>query len=680
MNFIEFRHEFQKHFYNLVKNTSNLFVINVDKDTLWNLYLDSFPEGTNKIFRVSREFDCSCCRRFIKNFGSVVSIKDNKVITMWDFKTNDDVFQPVIDALSNFIKQFPVTDIFIPISDSFGTKVNYEEVDNNVIQWDHLFVSGVPKQLIQNKKNVPTMVGLYRDSRNVFKRSLEEFTEDSVETVLDLIKQGSLYRGEEHRKPLNDFLSYLKIYNKLSTNEKDNFCWEKSGLVGPSVNKIRNHSIGVLLIDISKNVDLDVAVNKYDKIMAPNNYKRPKAIFTKKMLEDAKKKIEELGFLDSLERRFATIDDINVNNIIFGNKDAVKKTTGNSVFDNLGNDISTNEKNFSKVEEVQIDKFIKDILPGIDNIEILLETKHSGNMVSLIAPKKSNSKTMFKWKNNFSWSYRGSVADSMKEVVKNAGGNVEGVLRFSIMWNDRGDWNNDDFDAHCIEPYGNHIYFANKKRLHQSSGMLDVDIIIPEKGVPAVENISYSNINKMPNGLYAFYVKCFCHRSGKSGFSAEIEFNGEIYSFDYPQYLKQSEEINVANVLYDSKKGFSIKTLLPSSVSSKEIWGIKTQQFHPVSVFMTSPNYWDKQDGIGNKHYFFMLDGCKNEDNPNGFFNEFLTEDLMQHKRVFEALGGKLKIENCDNQLSGVGFSSTKRDSVICKVDGKFKRILKIVF
>ena len=384
--------------------------------------------------------------------------------------------------------------------------------------------------------------------------------------------------------------------------------------------------------------------------------------------------------MNSLGRRFATLDDITANNILFCNRDAAPRVMGAmNPFEAMAKSMGTDPKKFGRAEEIGIDKFIRDVLPTATGLELFMENRFEKNMMSLIAPQDKSAPSMFKWPNGFSWAYTGNMTDSqIRENVKNAGGKVDGVLRFSIQWNDKpGEWDENDEDAHCIEPDKNHIYFGSKWH-PRTDGRLDVDIMRPIRYKAAVENITWPDIKKMKEGEYSFYVNCFSSRGGKTGFRAEIEFDGNIYSFNYDKPLHGGQNVAVAKVTLKDGK-FSIKELLPSSTSTREIWGVNSNQFVPVSVAMYSPNYWDEQTGNGNRHYFFMLKDCVNPEKPNGFYNEFLKAELLQHKRVFEALGSQMAVQSVNDQLSGVGFSETKQDSFIVKVQGATERILKVV-
>lgn len=681
MEFTVFKKALQKRFSEMAKDATHLFEVAVDRDELWNLYLGSFPAGTNEIYRERREYDCSCCRHFIKSIGNAVVIKNNTVYSIWDMTIDDPTFQTVANAMANYIESHAVTDVYVSQDKKIGTDKNHEQLDNGKINtYEHFYLELPNKFVFDKRRSVGEIKGTFRDTRNVFKRSLDEISEESIMTVLELISQNSLYKGEEWKAVLSEFLKYKKDYDKLTAaEEKENFTWEKSIAAGAAIGRIRNHSIGTLLVNISEGMELDTAVKKYEQIVAPANYKRPKAIFTKKMLEDAKKKIEELGYMSSLERRFAKLDDISINNILFSNKDAQRRISGaDDVFVSMEKNIAVNPKKFSKVEEVSAEDFVKNVLPTAKEIEVFLENRHSANMVSLIAPKNADSPTMFKWNNGFSWAYAGNITDSdIRENVKSAGGAVDGVLRFSIQWNDMGDWDRNDLDAHCKEPSGEEIMYSHKRS--RTKGELDIDITNPDKNTPAVENITWASKNTMQKGKYLFFVHQFANRGGKNGFRAEIEFDGSIYRFDYQKELRQNENVPVAEVTFDGQN-FSIKELLPSNMSVREVWGVKTNQFVPVSVIMYSPNYWDEQDGIGHRHYFFMLKDCINEEMPNGMYNEFLKNELMEHKRVFEALGSKLHVENSTEQLSGIGFSATKRNELTVKIKGSSERVVKIKF
>lgn len=256
---------------------------------------------------------------------------------------------------------------------------------------------------------------------------------------------------------------------------------------------------------------------------------------------------------------------------------------------------------------------------------------------------------------------------------------IKAVLRFSIQWNEEGN-NNIDFDAHAYEPNGNHIYFIDKGERHASSGMLDVDIIYPE-GKVAVENIIWTNLNTMRDGTYKMVVHNYSSSRSMAGFKAEIELaDGTLKEYVYNNKLSGNENVVVATVtLKDGEFTVNDRINSDTSLKSKTVWNLETNKFHPVGVVCLSPNFWNGK-GIGNKHFIFSLKDCMSEESHNGFYNEFLNQYLYEHRKVFEALASEMRLEDCDNAISGVGFSETRRNDVIVKVKGSTERVMKIIF
>ncbi len=637
-----------------------MFRVNIDKDLLWSTYLDSFPPGTNPVLRKRTEHDCSCCRHFVKSIGDVVAVIGDELVTLWDVQVPD--YQAPMDAMAKIVRAGIITDVFLHPERTAGTDRNFQEIigDPVVKTWTHFFVN-VDSRHVAKRDLIPGRLGELRSARDVFARSLTEITDDAVDTVLELIAQNSLYRGEEHRGLVQAFRAAKTEYTGLTGVRRAVYPWVATGAVA----RIRSTVIGTLLTDLSEGKELDDAVRAYEAKVAPANYKRPKSLITKAMIDKAKATVAELGLTSALERRYATLSDVTINNVIFANRNARKVMTGN-VFDDLAP--TAPARTSDRVEEVPIALFLGEIVPRADSIEVLFENRLSGNLVSLIAPTDATALPLFKWPNRFSWTYVGDVADSIRERVKRAGGQVDADLCCRLAW-----YNFDDLDLHLQAPDG-HIHFRQK---HVGGGCLDVDMNVSPQTRSAVENIFYRSRERMVEGTYTLFVHQFNRRESiDPGFEVEIDYLNNVRSFVYSRPVEGN--VIVAKFRYTHAAGLEILESLPSTQAVRTLWGLPTQTYHQVSALMLSPNYWDSQ-GIGNLHYLFMLQGCANDGTARGFCNEFLRPELDQHRKVLEIVGSKMRAAEGE-QLSGLGFSSTQRSTLTCRVRGSFSRDVKVVF
>jgi hypothetical protein len=640
------------------------FVINAEGLEIWETFINAFaPEK-------QQEYTCSACRHYLKNYGGIVFLDPNySIVTPWDIQIGS-YYQGVADALSGFVKARAIAKPFYTQESSLGVESNLERLESGqTIRWHHFSY----KLDRQNRSRLPRSEDHTRelvDSFRVFRRTLQEIKSQSTETLLELIDQGSVYRGAEYRSSLESLLTHQRAIADLSGQSLENYCWSCLS-DSTAILRLRNTAIGTLLVDIEESVELDRALKKFEAIMAPQNYKRPTAVFTARQVEAAEQTLKAEGLLESLERRHANLDDIPLANILHLKVEELRARTQDP-FALLKREATPKPQTLQRVEEVTLETFVRDILPGVQTVEVLFESHHIPNMVSLIGPQHPEARNILKWQNPFSWCYNSGTTDSVKEKVKAAGGQVEGILRNSLEW-----YNTDDLDQHLQEPGGFEISYSSKRS--PTGGNLDVDMNVSLLTTEPVENIIYPYGSKPKTGLHRLWVHQFRKRNDENpGFSVEIEIGNEIYTFGYPKPLRQNETVEVATYRYSPEKGFhDVQSSLEKTVRGKEVWGLKTGQFYTVSCILPSPNFWSEH--VGNQHLFFMLEEARNPEPCRGLFNEFLREDLVQqHRKVLEALGAKTKVQPAERQLSGLGFSSTLRNTLTVKVSGKFTRTIKI--
>lgn len=325
--------------------TGKLFRSSLTGNEVWDIFISSFTN--DPIFRDpnSTEHNCNLCKNFIRRYGNVVAIVDGKIESIFHVETEGE-YEPVITALRLALKKAPVKEVFFETfielnslpyesckksQSAFRLGINknikrytkeeaekFGVVKANEIRTFNHFHLDIPATFVDmSGKSVEALMGEYRDAKNVFKRAMDEISLDTLNLVKDLINQGSLLDGTTHLYKIEQIIPLKEQYDQLAKKDQDNWCWVNSYKLPFA--KFRNELIGVLCSELSEGEDLNKACQNWNKRVDPVNYMKTTAPITKKQIEEAKKFVQENGYEESFDRRFANIDDIKVSEILHSN-------------------------------------------------------------------------------------------------------------------------------------------------------------------------------------------------------------------------------------------------------------------------------------------------------------------------------------------------------------------------
>ena len=614
-------------------------------------YLAAFPEGTNPVHITNTEHDCSCCKNFINNLGKVVVINDDLTLdSVWNVPDLPYPYDQVAATLHDLVTAAPILKPYYTAESRYGAQSTKQLLqDGTVKTWNH-FHGEVPASYVTPDSSI---AGEQHANFLILRRALEELAPEAVETVIDLIESNTIYRGAEYAKLVKSFQNLQVQYRNLQA--KETFIWKLCQ--DTALCRIRNTAIGTLLVDLSEGMNLEAAVESYEKKVAPENYKRTTALITPAMVKLAVEKITSLGIEPQLHRRLATPADVSVQNLLWVNRPTTSQESQlTQTLMKLAK--PSKPKTAPQGDEVSMVDFIKDVLPRASKVQIMFDHALVPNLVTLTCAKdRTETPTLFKWNNDFAWAYKGGLADStIKQLVKAAGGATDAAMRISLAWN-----NADDLDLYLTNPRGARTYHASRSN---GGGVLDVDAHrlgyhrkSASEVLTPVENVVY---HVLIDGTYTVSVMNYKRmETREQGFTVEVESDGILAQYFFDRnvdnngFLKIEVE-NGAIAKITPAKG------VQESRNGVDVWNVKTGTFVDVTSVMRSPNFWDGE--VGNEHFFFTLADCKVSERVHGFFNEFLRPELAEHRKVFEHLADAYKCEQADveDQLSGIGFSTTK--------------------
>ncbi len=616
-----------------------------DGDKLYDAYLAAFPAGTNPTYRTRTVYDCQTCKRFIRTLGGLVGIKGGKVLTVWEGLDLPEPFATVAKVMDAAVRAAQVTSVFRTKESAYGAEYNYDVKTQE--RHDHFHGKVAQRHFAAD---ADAKRGELATTFQVMKRGLTEIREADLETVLDLIDANGLYTGQQNRGTVKGFLDLRHYYKALG--ESDLYIWEH---LGSPFARFRNTAIGTLLVELAEGKELDEAVKAFEKKVAPENYQRPTTVITQRMVDDAVATINRLDLGGAIARRYARMSDVSVNDVLFVDNDT-RGRMKDGIAALLEGSVKKTTADPAKATPIAADDFLRTVLPGTKTLDVLVQNGHLGNFVSLTGA--DGPERLFKWDNNFAWSYDGDTADSVKQRVKAAGGNVAAKLRVSLSW-----FNTDDLDLHAATPRGAHIYFGNKQ------GILDVDMNAPGTSLSRtpVENLAFTALE---DGIYTIKVHQYGRRETSDvGFAIEVECNGVLHQHSHAGGLTTGQQVECFQLHVKKGELVKVETKLPGGTSSQEKWGVTTETLVPVAAVMHSPNYWG-DNAVGARHTVFALKGCKNPGQARGIYNEFLRPDLHAHRKVFEVLANKTKCPFAEDQVSGLGFTAARGDSVTVVVDG----------
>lgn len=401
-------------------------------DRLFGLYLSFLPQPARQ------HYNCRCCGNFIERFGGLVTLTTTGFMESAVWPADVPVF--FHEAVTNIRKELfggQVNGVFLAEEEILGVPLSPKG-------WTHLHAQN-PKRFSSKLVTASQRAAELKEDNGLVWRTISEYSRDIVTNAVRVLNSGFV-QGEEKGKKIAAW--YLQLLTDLDTTKdtrrKKNMVWAAVASAPPGFSHLKNGMVGTLLDDLKSGKTFEDLKESWEKKMHPAIYRRPTAAITDGQIEAAEKTVEKLGIARSLERRFATADELK--HVIWAAKKDEPVVPLGGVFHSLKQKNADAPPITLPNQVVTWAKFLRDILPNMHTCEINLPTH--GSFMGMTSAVHADAPPILQWDKE------GDRNPTAFYVY------IEGSL--AKQWRVNSGWNT--VDRICYPPHGsvesNHLKFV----------------------------------------------------------------------------------------------------------------------------------------------------------------------------------------------------------------------------
>lgn len=420
-------------YFDIINIREPLFL--VEDIDLFKIYLKNLP------LKDRQYHNCNECKKFINLYGRLVVIGSDGGLysAMWpdvDYGIPS-LYEKSILAMRNAVMSSKVIFPFFSSKKILGTP--------ETGMWGHFSV--INERIYNSKvKTSYQYIAERIEDFNTLRNAVGEFSKYYINKAHSLIEAKAVIRSEKFSDQTYWFKKIKDHIGDMKEPFKSNLLWKYVILAPEGFCHIKSSVIGSLIKDLSTENDfggytVEECINRFNQKVDPTTYQRPKVVKNGN-IDTAENIIEKLNIKNSLDRSYATIDDLQL--YWKPRKIELKKRTV-GVFDNLrlvevDKSISKHSTILPGINDITFEKFKRVVIPEIYKLEYLLPF-NKVNFVGITTESIPNSEPILIWdtkenRNPVSWYlYIGGSLAKGWNLIPGRFVEVEGICLQPSMWN-----------------------------------------------------------------------------------------------------------------------------------------------------------------------------------------------------------------------------------------------------